>query len=37
MKGIYLLIQNRTLGKKILFFDSDMEWADQSTILKPFE
>ena len=37
MKGIFLLINNLSLGKKILYFDATLEWADQSTILKSFQ
>ena len=37
MKGIFLLIANRALGKKILYFDTEAEWADHKTILKDFQ
>ena len=33
MKGIYLLISNKKLGKSILYFDSVMECAEQPAIL----
>lgn len=37
MKGIFLLVKNIRLGKKILYFDAQMEWAEQSAILKNFQ
>ena len=37
MKGIFLCIHNFSLGKHILYFDSDNECADQSAILKNFQ
>ena len=37
MKGIFFLVQNLALGKKILYFDHEQEWAEQKAILKDFQ
>ena len=37
MKGIFLLVHNYVLGKKILYFDAEVEWADQTEILRNFK